>query len=111
MSASKNPGTAPENPAQITQQTIDGWKQKYGDVFKYATEDGVVAYFRKPTRSVLSLATSAATTDPMKFNEIIIENCFLGGDERVKTEDKYFLGLSGEIATLIEKVEGELKKV
>lgn len=111
MSAGTNPGTATGKQAEITQKTIDGWKQKFGDVFKYATEDGVVAYFRAPSRTVLSLATSAATNDPMKFNEIIIENCFLGGDERVKTEDKYFLGLSGEISTLIEKVEGELKKV
>ena len=77
--------------AQITQEQIDAWKAKYRDIFKITVEDKV-AYLKKPDRKVLAAATAASTTNPMKFNEVVLNNCWIGGDEDIKIEDSYFLG-------------------
>ena len=50
-------------------------------------------------------------TDPMRVNEVLATNCWLGGDEAIRTEDRYFLGLVDVLGGLIDKVAGELKKV
>jgi hypothetical protein len=47
----------------------------------------------------------------MKFNEIILSNCWLGGDEELKTNDDYFLAVSGTLSQLIIVKEAELVKL
>ena len=49
--------------------------------------------------------------DPIKFNEIMLANCWLGGSEAIKTDDDLFLGASGKLAELIEVKEAELVKL
>ena len=96
--------------AQITQEQIDAWKAKYRDIFKITVEDKV-AYLKKPDRKVLAAATAASTTNPMKFNEVVLNNCWIGGDEDIKTEDSYFLGASAKLNELIEIKNAELEKL
>jgi len=47
----------------------------------------------------------------MKFNEIILENWFIGGDEEIKKDDSLFLAASAKIVELIEVKEAELVKL
>jgi len=47
----------------------------------------------------------------MKFRELLVNNCWLGGDEQIRTVDKYFLGLTSRILALVEVVEGKLEKI
>lgn len=98
-------------PIEVTPEMIAKWKEKYGDVFCFTAADGKQCYLRRPSRTVLSLATVGAQTDPLKFNEVILENCFLGGDPCFKTDDDYFMGVSKNIADIVPGVEGELKKL
>lgn len=97
----------------ISPAQIEAWKQQYGPdaVYEYATSDGLKGYFRRPDRRVISLAVSSGQTDPMRVNEVLATNCWLGGDEAIRTEDRYFLGLVDVLGGLIDKVAGELKKV
>lgn len=97
---------------EITAQQIQMWKKQYGDdcVHKYTTSDGLIAFFRSPDRKIISFATITAKNDTMRFKEILADNCWLAGDDRIKTEDKYFLGLSTCIIDLVEYVEGTLEK-
>ena len=92
------------------QEQIEQWKKQYGDVFKLTIEDKT-AYLKKPGRKVLSYASSIGTKDPMKFNEIILNECFIGGDEEIKTDDAYFLAASAKLAEIIEVKEAELVKL
>lgn len=102
---------AKQNNPEVTPAQIEAWKKKYGEVFVFTTADGLTCYLRRPTRQAIALAASTGGGDMLAVTEIILENSWLGGDERIMQEDKYFLGLSDKIGALIEKVEGELKKV
>ncbi|MCC8186541.1 MAG: hypothetical protein LIP08_03240 [Bacteroides sp.] len=92
------------------EQKISEWKEKYGEVFQVEV-DGHVAYLRKPTRKALGAAAVVGKSDPMKYNEILLTNCWLEGDEEIKTEDSLFLGVSAQLAELIEIKEATLKKL
>lgn len=95
---------------EVTQEQIDAWKKQYGDIYAIKV-DGKTAYLKKPDRKTLSFASVAGQKDPMKFNEIILENCFIGGDEEIKQDDSLFLAASAKIVELIEVKEAELVKL
>jgi hypothetical protein len=95
---------------KVTQEQIEAWKKKHGNVFKLKIEDKE-CYLKTPDRKTLSFASSVATKDPLKFNEILLNNCWLGGDEEIKTDDSLFLAASSKIAEIIEVKEAELEKL
>lgn len=97
---------------QITQTMIDGWKKKHGDVILYEV-DGKKCYFRKPTRQELSYATVASNQmkDTVKYSEVLMNSCFLGGDRDIIDNDEYFLGAAPVIEALSEAKVGEIKKL
>ncbi|MBN1250687.1 MAG: hypothetical protein JXA16_01030 [Bacteroidales bacterium] len=97
--------------AKVTKEQIAEWKRKHGDVFKYTTEDGKICYLKRPDRKILAYAKSVAGSDPMKFNELLLENCFIEGDDAIKIKDKYFIGISSKLEELIEVTVGELEKL
>ena len=70
---------------EVSQEQIDAWKKQHGDIYAIKV-DGKTAYLKKPDRKTLSFASVAGQKDPMKFNEIILENCFIGGDEEIKKD-------------------------
>lgn len=100
-----------EKSGQMSPEQIQKLKEKYGDVFAYEC-DNKVCYLRRPDRKILGLSMSIDTgNDPFKKNAILIDNCWLGGDEALKDVDAYFYGLSNYVEGLIEVKMGELKKL
>ncbi|KAA6336277.1 hypothetical protein EZS27_015564 [termite gut metagenome] len=95
---------------EITQEQIEEWKAKHGSVFAIEV-DGKVCYLKKPTRKALSAAAVIGKSDPLKYNETLLLNCWLAGDEEIKTDDDLFLGVSGKLSEIIEIKEAELKKL
>lgn len=96
---------------EVTQDLIESWKEQYGAITKIAIEDKA-AYFKMPDRKTLSFATVAGgTKDPFKFNEIILESCFIGGDRELIESDEYFLTMSGQVSELIQIKTAELTKL
>lgn len=89
---------------------LKAWKERYGDVFAYEA-DGLKAYLRRPARTAIAAASVVGKEDPFKFAEVILANCWLGGDETLRTEDRYFMGLSQKVSELVEIRVGELKKL
>jgi len=96
--------------SNFSPEKIEQWKKQYGDVYAYEV-DGNVAYLRKADRKTIAAAQSIAGSDAIRYNEILLENCWLGGDEIIKTDDAYFLGISSFLAELIQIKVGELKKL
>lgn len=94
----------------ITKEQIQEWKQQYKDIFVISVEDKKV-YLRTPDRKTLSYASTLATKDPLRFNEVILENCWLGGDEEIKTNDSLFLAVSSKLPDLIQIKEATLEKL
>jgi hypothetical protein len=101
MSHKKNL-TGQVEPAQIEQ-----WKKQCGEV-KALIVDGHIGYLKKPDRRTLSYASTIGAKDPIKFNEIILNNCWLGGSEAIKTDDSLFLSAGQVLADLIQVKEAEL---
>lgn len=95
---------------KLSKEQIAEWKKKYGSVFLLSV-DGKNAYLRKPDRKTLSYASTAGQTDPLKFNEVLLKGCWLGGDEEIRTDDELFLAASAKLGELIQLKEAELKKL
>lgn len=95
-----------------TPEQIEAWKKEHNDVYQITVEeDDKVCYLRKPTRKELSFASTVGTQDPMKFNEMIIKNCWLGGDEEIQTNDSLFLAVSTQLDRVLEFKKAELVKL
>ena len=94
----------------VTKEQIQEWKKQYKDIFVISVEDKKV-YLRTPDRKTLSYASTLATKDPLKFNEVILDKCWLGGDEEIKTNDELFLAVSSKLPDLIQIKEATLEKL
>lgn len=92
---------------EITQKQIDAWKVEHGAVAALKVADKI-GYVKKPTRQTISYASQAGVKDPMAFNEIILEQCWLGGDEEIKTDTGLFMSVSAQLTKLINIQEAEL---
>lgn len=95
---------------EITKEQIAAWKKQHGEVYALRVEDKT-AYLKKPDRKTLSAATHVGQKDPLKFNEIMLKQCWLGGDEEIKTDDELFLSACSKLPELIQIKEAELVKL
>jgi hypothetical protein len=84
------------------------WKKEHGEFFEISIEDKI-CYLKKPNRKALSFASQVGS-DPMKFNEVILKNCWLGGDKEILTDDSLFLAASSKLDEVIEFKKAELVK-
>lgn len=98
------------NSAEITEKTIGDWKKKHGDLFEIKVGEKKLI-LKRPDRKVLGLASSEGAADPFKFNELIMENCALGGDREMIDNDNYFLAACKHLDKVIEFEEAEIKKL
>lgn len=107
----KETGKAVEQSNELTSK-ISQWKNKFGSdcIFQYEV-DGYSCYLRKPTRQILSAAIVTGQGDPVRYTETIVNNCWLDGDEIIRKDDGYLLGLSKIVDQMVGIKEGELKKV
>lgn len=99
-----------EENGKATLEQIAIWKHNYGDVYEVKVEDKY-GYLKKPDRKILSFATSVGQNDPMKFNEMVLNNCWIDGDIDLKNKDEYFFALVAKMNELIEIKEAEIKKL
>ena len=95
---------------KATDVQVQQWKKAYGEVFE-ASCDGKFCYLRKPDRKTLSAATAVGQSDPMKFNEVILNTCFIGGFEGFKTDDSLFLAVCGVLDAIVEIKQAQIKKL
>ena len=96
------------NIIEPTADDIAAWKTKHGDVYAVSI-DGKTAYLKKPSRKSIGFSMSAK--DPIKAKEILLKDMWVGGDETMLVEDSYFLGLAGQVDSLIEIKEAEVVKL
>ncbi len=95
---------------QAAPEQIAEWKQQHGEVFAVKV-DGHVCYLHKPSRKTISYASVAGKTDPLKFNETLLRERWLGGSEAIRQDDGMFLAAGGVLDRLVEIKEAELEKL
>lgn len=94
----------------ITPDRIEMLKKKHGDIFEYEA-DGMSCILKRSSRTVISAASTIGASDPLKFAEVVLENCWVEGNDTLRTDDRYFLGLQQQINQLVEIKVGKLKKL
>ena len=70
--------------------------------------DGVRAWLTSVDRKLMSMV--ASVTDPIEQAEVLLENLWITGDERLKNDDEYFLGAINQLKSLMHVKVGALKK-
>lgn len=102
---------------EVSQDQIESWKsdcvKKYGEsckVHEYEV-DGKVCYLRSVDRNTYSLAAAKVSSSPAKFNEIVLEQIWLGGDEQIKYDDRYYFGVIDFVEELMAKKKGNLRQL
>lgn len=102
---------------EATAEQIEQWKKevknKYGEnagVYEYKV-DGRIAYLRSVDRDTYSMASTKVATAPAKFNEVVVQNIWLGGDETLKKVDQYYFGLIDFVEDLMGKKKGSLTEL
>lgn len=98
----------------VTKEQIERWKALYGKVFKYTAKEGEkewVGYFKPITPEVLDAYDKTSKRSKLAGDNVVMENCWLGGDEEVKKRDDLSLGLRDWLGLLLVKVEGEMAEL
>ncbi len=96
--------------SSLLEGKIEEWKKKYGRIFLIEVEDKK-AYLKKPGRKALGAAAVIGGKDPMKYNEILLNSCWIEGDEEIREDDGLFLAVSAKLAELIEIKDAEIKEL
>jgi hypothetical protein len=95
---------------QATDEQIAMWKNLYKKVYEVEV-DGSVCYLRKPDRKTISAATSLGASDPVRYAEVMLENCWLGGDDDIKTDNDKFFGVTSQLDKLTKVAKASLKEL
>lgn len=92
-----------------TAEQIEKWKKDHGDIFKIEV-DNSVCYLKKPDRKTMAYVASLGN-QPIRANEALLNQCWLGGDETIKTDDEKFFGVSGKLNEIILIKDAEITKL
>jgi len=92
-----------------TAEQIADWKKKHGDVFQVVVDDSI-CYLKKPDRKTMSYAATLGS-NPVRANEALLQNCWLGGDENIKTDDEKFFSVSAKMGEIIKIKDAEITKL
>lgn len=99
------------NSTKPISEQIEQWKKKHNEVHKISV-GGKVAYIHDPDRKTLSLAMMRiAKNDIIGGCEAILENCWLGGDDEIKTNNRLFMGAINIVGELITAETATLEKL
>lgn len=110
-----------------TKEKIEEWKKAYGEVYEITVtnEDQkgepiipggkkeYKSYHKKVGKKTLSLASqrSNGLSDPVKFNEAIVQNTFQEGDEEIKSVDEFINAAAEQLHEYIKQAEAKIKKL
>lgn len=97
---------------QATPEQIAAWKAAHpSGVFEYQVENRI-CYLRSVDRDTYALAAAKVRdSGPAKFNDVVVERIWLGGDSTIRDNDAYWFGLVEFIDELMAKKKGSLKQL
>lgn len=102
---------------KATENQIKAWKNKHKNVYEVEVpmEDGgsemAYGYFKKPDLDIIGLSTKYAETAPVKAGEIMIDNCWIGGDKIIKEDSEMKLGAMAQLKGIFKARVAKLKKL
>lgn len=94
-----------------TKEQIEQYKKQYGSIFKYTSDDGKQCLLKSPDLVTLDACRTISEGSSIKFDKALVDNCWIDGDQEMKTEDKYLMGLFDWLGAIITKVDGQLDEL
>ncbi len=94
-------------------ERLEVLKKQHTNVHTLAIKKGtdwVCAFLKNPSRNIVSFYLAKISTDPVTAREVLLQNCWIEGDERLKTEDSLFYSTFPYLDSIMEVYEGVLKK-
>lgn len=73
------------------------------------TVEGKGCILRSPSRQDLSYAS--VVKDPIKLNEVLLNQLWVAGDEEMKTDDSLFMAVCAKMEEVLKIKEAEIKKL
>lgn len=93
---------------KFTQEQIKELKAKHGRIYQFNAKDGKSCILKAPGLDELSNCREVSNGDSIRFDQALVDNCMVAGDEEFKTDTAYQLGLYDWLGGIIHKIEGEL---
>lgn len=95
---------------KATEEQIKAWKKQYDcKIFEFTAkkegEKDKVAYFKAISPEVLEAWKRIRDKSENQANDIVINSCWIAGDEEIKTRNEYKLALYDWIGVLLDKVD------
>ena len=100
-----------KNQGKASEGQIKFWKEQYGSVFEYRSEDGKYGYLRAPSLDILDACRTISGGSSIRFDRALVENCRIGGDEQIVRDEQYLMGLFDWLGNIIKKVDGKLEEL
>lgn len=102
-------------PGGITQGQLDGWKKSGFTVHQIDVivdeNDTATCYITKPRRDHVAVAMSLYAKDKiLECGEFILNNAWLGGDDRCKTNEDIAMSAAVQASSTIKFLESSIKK-
>lgn len=94
-----------------TKEQIKKYKDEHGTLYRYTADDGKSCLLRSPDLNILDACRTVSGGSSIKFDQALVENCWVDGDEELKTVDKYQMGLFDWLGSIIQKVDGQLEEL
>lgn len=89
-------------------------KHNVETVFEISLKDKegnpISAFFKKPSRQIVSRSISMQDRDPLGAKEFILRNCFLEGNIQILDNDDYFFSACTVVDEIVQFQKAILKK-
>jgi autonomous glycyl radical cofactor GrcA len=97
---------------KISKEQIAAWKEEYKDIYQLSSADGKVGYVFDPTAkfSVMKMIAAVTPNGQTAVTDAILNNCWLGGDEEIRTIQAYKNELDDQIDEIFNIPDYEIKE-
>lgn len=105
-----------EGASLVTKEQIDAWKKQHGTIHQIDVEvskdDVATCFIRKPNRNEMAYIISLQNQSKiLESKEFLLNNCWLGGDDRCKTSEDIAMAAAIQAGTTVEFLAAEVKKL
>jgi hypothetical protein len=100
----------------VPKTQIEAWKKKYNKVHKITVElpkgEKAIGYLRSPNRDHKAIALSLYQQNkPLETGEFLLQNCWLGGDDRLKDAEEISDSAAIQANTIVNFLKGSSEVV
>lgn len=101
---------------EVPDSQLKEWKRKYGKIHEISVEvsDGntAVGYLKPPTRDHKAIALSMFNQNKiLETGEFLVQNCWLGGDERLKNREEVAESAAIQANTIVNFLKGSSRVI